>query len=114
MQDVDLACHGLSTTHQAPHDEFQLGKPCRFRGPQRGFKCPACSKLGYNILSSFLTEVDIVEKILHAFEIYPECMLCPNGVGFAEHVPAEKHLKKLWEKLPKDQPVVRRLSCGFL
>lgn len=61
-----------------------------------------------------MTEVEIVEKILHAFQIYPECMLCPNGVGFAEHVPADKHLRNLWERLPVGQPVVGLLSCGFL
>lgn len=50
--------------------------------------------------------VEIVEKILHAFDVWPECMLCPKGVGFAEHVPAEKHLRALWEKLPTGKPVV--------
>ena len=47
-------------------------------------------------------EVDLVEKFLHYHNIYPQCMLCPNGVGFAEHVPAEKHLRDaaaIWAKV---------------
>ncbi|CAE7231815.1 unnamed protein product [Symbiodinium sp. CCMP2592] len=50
--------------------------------------------------------VELVEKFLHHHSIYPQCMLCPNGVGFAEHVPAEKHLRALWEKCPAGKKVV--------
>ena len=53
-----------------------------------------------------IPKVDIVEKILHSFNVWPECMLCPNGVGFADHVPAEKHLRSLWERLPQGKPIV--------
>lgn len=53
-----------------------------------------------------------MEKILHAFDVWPECMLCPKGVGFAEHVPAEKHLRALWEKLPTGKPVARGTQRG--
>lgn len=59
-----------------------------------------------------LSKVEIVEKILHAFDVWPECMLCPKGVGFAEHVPAEKHLRALWEKLPTGKPVARGTQRG--
>lgn len=54
-------------------------------------------------------EVEIVERILHAFNVYPSCMLCPNGVGFAEHVPADKHLRNLWARLQPNVPIVRGL-----
>ncbi|CAJ1357231.1 unnamed protein product, partial [Effrenium voratum] len=50
--------------------------------------------------------VEIVESFLHSYDIYPECMLCPTGVGFAEHAPAEKHLRKLQERVPAGVPVV--------
>ena len=50
----------------------------------------------------------IVEKILHAWDIYPSCNQCPNGVGFADHVPAEKHWRAVCEKLPDNKPIVPR------
>ena len=40
-------------------------------------------------------------------------MLCPNGVGFADHIPAEKHLRALWEKLPAGVPVVSGLLVSW-
>ncbi|CAE8654112.1 unnamed protein product [Polarella glacialis] len=53
-----------------------------------------------------------VEKFLHAKNIYPQCMLCPTGVGFAVHVPAEKHMKKLCENLHEGIPL-REVAAQF-
>eukprot|EP00439_Symbiodinium_sp_Y106_P054387 s1176_g7.t1 len=47
----------------------------------------------------------LVEKLLHSFNIDPDCDICTNPAGFAEHLPAKKHFNLLWERLPEGKPV---------
>lgn len=56
---------------------------------------------------------ELVEKILEAFDVYyPKCLLCTNPGGFAEHLPAQKHLRQLQDRLPTGKPVTE-LAAQF-
>ena len=112
------ACHWLSTKNQWKHAMKNSAARPSFCLNVR-FYVVSDSHLFGNMESTLscgdalpLSKVEIVEKILHAFDVWPECMLCPKGVGFAEHVPAEKHLRALWEKLPLGKPVARGTQRG--
>jgi len=47
-----------------------------------------------------------VYRLLDSYGIYPDCLICPRGHGFEEHVPAEKHFRELVSRLPVGKPVI--------
>eukprot|EP00931_Biecheleriopsis_adriatica_P057606 TRINITY_DN34193_c0_g1_i1.p1 TRINITY_DN34193_c0_g1~~TRINITY_DN34193_c0_g1_i1.p1 ORF type:complete len:602 (+),score=105.47 TRINITY_DN34193_c0_g1_i1:55-1860(+) len=58
--------------------------------------------------TGFQDRAELVEKFLNKLNIFHlDCSICTHGGCWSEHVPADKHRKSLYERLPAGVPVKR-------